>query len=214
MNNTVHRRAEHGLTLIELLIGIAVIGLLLVLAAPSFTSMIELQRLRGTNDQLVTDIQFLRTEAASRQEVTGISFGANSTMTCYVVHTCGSVAGADCSCDCTRATPATRCAAPRREVKVVQVPRSSKVEVASILAAGAPTVAERVTINPATGQLEAYFPIGLSGLPSPPINEFWAETSLSTGSSAQGSLQIRLGALGRPSVCSPGGIVKGPAPCP
>jgi type IV fimbrial biogenesis protein FimT len=206
--------AESGFTLIELLIGLAIMGVLLVLAAPSFTSMIEMQRLRGTSDQLVTDFQFMRAEAVSRQEVTGISFGSNGTMTCYVVHTCGTMASADCSCDCTAATPTTRCALPRREVKVVQLLRSSKVEVRPIQVGTSPSVAERVMVNPATGGLVAFFPIGLVLIPPDLTSGFWAETSLASGSSAAGSLQTRLSALGRPSVCAPGGVVKGPVACP
>lgn len=214
MTRRALRRVRRGFTLVELLIAVAVIALLLVLVAPSFSSMIDLQRLRGTNDQLVTDFQFLRTEAASRQEVTGISFGSNSTMTCYVVHTCGSVSGADCSCDCTQSSPTTRCIAPRREVRVVQLPRSGKVEVGSIRVGTSASVADRVMIDPATGGLIAYFPVVLTGPTPDPVQEFWSETSLATGASASGSLQIRLSSLGRPSVCSPGGAVKGPPACP
>jgi type IV fimbrial biogenesis protein FimT len=82
MNMRAPSAAESGFTLVELLIGFAVMAVLLVLAAPSFTSMIEMQRLRGTHDQLTADMQFMRTEAVSRQEVTGISFAENAAMSC------------------------------------------------------------------------------------------------------------------------------------
>ena len=214
MTQRTHRAAAGGFTLIELLIGFAIMAVLLVLAAPSFTSMIETQRLRGTNDQLTTDIQFMRAEAVSRQEVTGISFGENASMTCYVVHTCGTVTGDDCYCDCTQSSPTTRCLSPRREVKVVQLPRASKVEVKSVRVGTAALVANHVMINPATGAMEIFYPIPLTPVPTPTVTEFWAETSLSATANTAGALQTRVNLLGRPNVCAPGGVVKGPVACP
>lgn len=206
---------QRGLTLVELLIGIAVMALLMVLAAPSFTSMIEMQRLRGTSDQLTTDLQFLRSEAVSRQERTGISFASNASMTCYVVHTCGTINGIDCLCDCRGATPAARCGTgQKREIKVVQLPRSSKVEVKPVTVSGAALTADHVTIDPATGGMEIFYVIGLTPMPTPTVTEFWAEAALATGASTSGSLQTRINLMGRPTVCSPGGVVKGPTTCP
>jgi type IV fimbrial biogenesis protein FimT len=214
MNMHTRLHAENGFTLVELLIGFAVMAVLLVLAAPSFTSMIEMQRLRGTHDQLTTDIQFMRTEAASRQEVTGISFAEDASMTCYVVHTCGTVSGEDCFCDCRQSTPETRCLAPRREVKLVQVPRSSKVAVKSIQVGAAALTSTHVVIDPSTGAMQIYYPVPLTPTPTPTVAEFWAETSLSPTASTVGSLQTRINMMGRPNVCAPGGVVKGPTPCP
>lgn len=214
MKQVLAPRATAGFSLIEMLVAITIVGLLLMLVAPSFSGMMDRQRLRGTNDQLVTDLQLMRTEAVSRQEVAGISFGSNASMTCYVVHTCGGVAAADCGCDCTQATPETRCLYPRREVKLVRLLRSDKVEVQSIAVGSATSTAERVTIEPSTGALYAYFPVVLSGPTPSAMPEFWTQTSLTSSAAAEGSLQIRLGALGRPSVCAPGGLVSGPPACP
>lgn len=208
------RTAASGFTLVELLIGFAVMALLLVLAAPSFTSMIETQRLRGTNDQLMTDIQFMRAEAVSRQEVTGISFAENGSMTCYVVHTCGTVTGDDCYCDCRLSTPTTRCVSPRREVKLVQVPKSSKVEVRPVPVGAAALTANHVILDPATGEMKMFYVIGLTPVPIPTVTEFWAQTSLSPTASVGGALQTRVNLMGRPNVCAPGGVVKGPVQCP
>jgi prepilin-type N-terminal cleavage/methylation domain-containing protein len=206
---------QQGLTLFELLVGIAVMALLMVLAAPSFNSMIEMQRLRGTSDQLLTDVQFMRAEAVSRQEVTGISFATNSAMTCYIVHTCGSIDPADCFCDCRGATEAARCTGgQKREIKLVQVPRSSNVEVKSVPVSGAALTSDHVTINPATGAMSIFYPVPLTPIPTPTVTEFWAEVSLSSVASAQGSLQTRINPMGRPNVCAPGGVVKGPIACP
>jgi type IV fimbrial biogenesis protein FimT len=214
MNMRASSTAESGFTLVELLIGFAVMAVLLVLAAPSFTSMIEMQRLRGTHDQFTTDVQFMRTEAMSRQEVTGISFAENASMTCYIVHTCGTIDGTDCYCDCRQSTPETRCVAPRREVKVVQLLRSSKVEVRAVPVGSAALTSDHVVIVPSTGGMQIYYPVPLTPTPTPTVTEFWAETSLSATANTSGSLQTRVNLMGRPYVCAPGGVVKGPTPCP
>jgi len=212
MRATSHHQG--GLTLFELLIGMAVMALLMVLAAPSFTSMIEMQRLRGTSDQLLTDVQFMRAEAVSRQEVAGISFATNSSMTCYVVHTCGTIDPADCYCDCRPTDPALRCTGQKREIKLVQVPRSSNIEVKSVPVSGAALTSDHVTISPATGAMSIYYPVPLTPIPTPTVTEFWVEVSLSPTASATGSLQTRINPMARPNVCSPGGVVKGPVACP
>lgn len=204
---------ERGLTLIELMVVFAIVAIILVIAAPSFSSMIELQRLRGTNDQLVTDIQFLRTEAASRQEITGITFRENATMTCYIVHTCGDIAGVDCTCNCTLAE-GSRCVSPRREVRTVQLLKANNVIVKPAVVTGSLTAPSRVMIDPATGSMLAYFPVVIFGPTPDPLREFWAETTLTSGTNAGASVQTRLSAQGRPSICSPAGRVKGPAACP
>ena len=60
-----HRRGR-GLSLIELMVGLAIVAVLVLVAAPSLSRFIDLQRLRSISAALVTDIQFVRAEAASR----------------------------------------------------------------------------------------------------------------------------------------------------
>jgi hypothetical protein len=99
-------------------------------------------------------------------------------------------------------------------VKLVQVPRSSKVEVKSIQVGSAALTSTHVVILPSTGSMKIYYPVPLTPTPIPSVNEFWAETSLSATASTVGSLQARVNIMGRPTVCAPGGNVKGPTPCP
>ena len=83
-----------GFTLIELLVVVALIATILALAVPSFTSTLTRQRMEGIASELVTDIQYARSEAAQRNAAVGVVFGA----TCYSVYVLG-------------ANPATACAA-------------------------------------------------------------------------------------------------------
>lgn len=76
-----------GITLVEMMIVIAVAGVLLALAGPSFYELIRVQRLRGVAEQLTTDLQFARTEAATRNEMARFRYQTDSTRSCYVIFT-------------------------------------------------------------------------------------------------------------------------------
>ncbi len=56
-----------GFTLIEAMVVVAVLGVLLALAAPSFRSFIAAQQLKGAGNELLTDMVYARSEALARQ---------------------------------------------------------------------------------------------------------------------------------------------------
>jgi type IV fimbrial biogenesis protein FimT len=119
------RAAQGGFTLIELMVVVAVLGLLAMLVAPSFRDMILMQRLRGINSQVTTDMQFARSEAVSRGRIARVVLGSDANQTCYVIYTArdGGV-----RCDCTLgAGSACPVGAGWTEVRTVSVPRSSGV---------------------------------------------------------------------------------------
>lgn len=63
---------QRGITIIEVLIGIAIIGLLMALAAPSATTWIQNNQLRSAADSIFNGIQTARIEALKRN--TMVSF--------------------------------------------------------------------------------------------------------------------------------------------
>jgi type IV fimbrial biogenesis protein FimT len=124
-------RGLRGITIIELMVVVAIVAVISVLVAPSFSDMIVMQRLRGVNAQLVTDIQLARSEAVARGMYAGVNFSSDSSQTCYVIYAandlttpCNCLLGAGSACSSAGAV-----AANAVEVKTVSVPISSQVTV-------------------------------------------------------------------------------------
>ena len=85
--------ARHrGFTILELMIGVALLGLLMMLAFPTFTTMMNNARLRAVADSILAGLQGARAEALKRNQTAEFllmadvpddtafaSFGANTT---------------------------------------------------------------------------------------------------------------------------------------
>jgi type IV fimbrial biogenesis protein FimT len=68
-----------GMSLIELLIGLVIMGILLSLAAPSYMAWIQNTKIRTTAEGMLSGLQLARTEAVRRN--TQISFTLTDTLT-------------------------------------------------------------------------------------------------------------------------------------
>lgn len=90
-------RKQTGFTLMELMIVIAILGILTAIALPSFQSIIEKRRLVGATDNLFASLQYARSEAIKQNQP--IRFQFNTASWCFGIDDTGS------DCDCT--TPAT-----------------------------------------------------------------------------------------------------------
>lgn len=184
--------SARGLTIIELMIVVAVLGVLIALVAPSLRGMMSAQRVRGVNTELVTDLQHARSEAARRNQDVRVDFKAS----CYVAYV--DAVAPTSPCDCTLTPGINVCSGGQKEIKTVQLPPADGVALAVISSDGPVLNFSRssgaLLPTVAGGGTPDGFEVEVTGTP-------------------RGKLRTSVGMSGRPTVCSPDGSISGTAAC-
>lgn len=200
-----------GLTVIELMVVVVLLGVLIALVAPSMRGLITAQRVRGVNAELVTDLQYARSEAARRDRDVRVAFRSATSLTCYVLYVQADglpvedpllVNGGGAKCDCGRSgAPGDEvCIAEpgREEIKTVRVPRSTDVTLGVTSDDGPIIVFGRTS-----GRL---VPLTAGGATPEPF-------VVATTGAPRGQLRTTVNEAGRPSVCSPDASISGAPSC-
>lgn len=198
-------RANHqrGVTLIELMVTISIIGIILALVAPSFKQVIEAERLRGVHNQIVTDLQFARSEALLRRIPVHVAVRAQtgSTGACYVIF-------ADSNrnypwstaCDCSQPA-ASRCSsANTTEIRTVQLERSIGIDLAA-------PVLLRHGFDSESGALLVQLGEGESP-------NFASRYAVDSSFDAARKYRAHIDYSGRVATCAPPGSTVGVSACP
>lgn len=180
-------RRRGGFTLVELMIGIALVAVILTLAAPAFYDFILVQRLKSINSALVTDLQNARAEAATRGAFLRIVFRADDTQTCYTLYTLNYGGSTSSRCNCLLGAGAACTTGDTREVRTVQVLKSTGVQVSPT--AGVTAFA----FDNLTGSLWSI----PSDLAAVPVDSIVIEAKLDDAR----ILRTTINRSGRPSVC-------------
>jgi len=93
----MNRPKSAGFTLLEIMIVVAIIGILAAIAVPSYQDMLERNRLKQAAEGLKSDMQFARTEAIKRSNNVVVSRTTGSAgVWCYGLNI-------NSSCDCASA---------------------------------------------------------------------------------------------------------------
>jgi len=195
------RTRELGFTLIELMVVVALLAILAALAAPSFRNMIEMQRLRGINAQIVTDLQYVRGEAARRGVYGRVVFGAKSGQyTCYTLFVTRNDVNVRCDCaPASDATPVCPVGGQVEELKTVRVPTDSSVSVSVTVPPSDDPVGNAFAFDSVTGGLYA---IRTDLAPAP-----LASADVEARIDNDRRLLTKLVQTGRPQVCAPNAAV-------
>lgn len=85
-----HRFNQNGFTMIELVVTLAIFGIMLAIALPSFLSYLPTMRLKGAARDISSTLQSARMEAVSRNANCNVSFNINNksyTVSCINITT-------------------------------------------------------------------------------------------------------------------------------
>ncbi len=176
---------------------LSIIALLVVLAAPSFSQIIVMQRLRGVNAQFITDMQFARSEAVARSRDTRVNLATNGTQSCYVIY----IALDGVVCDCTLGAGAACNGTTGQELRTVTVPLSGGVS-----AKWPPEQDTKFGFDRVTGGLVS-LPNDSNPLPLASVQVEWFVDNARL-------LRNVLVQSGRPTVCAPNSTVMQVTACP
>jgi len=93
----MNKKQTAGFTLTELMVTIAIVGIIASMAVPSFQDMIERNRLKEAAESLKSDLMFARTEAIKQSTNLNVSIAINGSSWCYGIDEDNS------SCNCSTA---------------------------------------------------------------------------------------------------------------
>jgi prepilin-type N-terminal cleavage/methylation domain-containing protein len=82
-----------GFTIIELMITLTVLAIIIVVAVPSFSGILERRQLHGAGEKLFADLMYAKTEAIKRNTPVRVSFTGTGATWCY-----GMALNANCDC--------------------------------------------------------------------------------------------------------------------
>lgn len=133
------RKGQSGFTLIELMVVLAVLGVLTALALPSYSEIVERRKLNAAGENLFADLMYAKTEAIKRNLPIRLTFTGTGTTWCYGI-------AVNAACDCTDNVPACEI-----ESGVQKIVNQSDYEVVSVDAGDSTLANDFISFTPLRG---------------------------------------------------------------
>lgn len=196
------RRSQRAVSLIEGLVVITISALLLALTVPSFVDYIRVQRLKAVAAQLVTDLQYARSEAAARNQWVRIMPQTGVGGSCYTIYVT-SMVNQRCNCRLGAGSACTGFNASS-ELKTVVLPPQDRVQFSTFVSEGS------------DGTVGMAYDHVTGSLASPPTDGRelpMTSYGFSVSLDATRVIQITVNRVGRVTTCIPAGSTIGGDPC-
>lgn len=197
----LHKRAARGFTLLEIMITLAIMGIVLAIGIPSMSTFIDAKRLVGATEQVYEHIQQARLESIARSVPFYANFNADGSATWQY----GISATNNCDLTQTANTGASAC------VMVVDDGDGSVHGIGGVNDTG-DLMLTRFTSTDYTGITMAIdfggaTQIGFDNLRGTVQGGAGGDVTLTSAEGKQ--LKVKVGALGQLRICSPDGSVPG-----
>lgn len=181
----VRRQRGRGLTLIELMVTVGILGIVLAVAAPSLSDFMNKRRVRLVADELSTLMVYARSEAGLRNRRVNVFFSSGSSQSCYTIAEFSALGRCDCS-----STPI--CTGGFLQLKTVSIPALTGVSLKP---------SQDLKYDTGNPDVEGYaMAFMVPSLQTAPNN---VTVGISGGRGYQ--LRMQLSPLGRPTLCTPNG---------
>lgn len=191
---------SRGLTLVELLVVMVVAAILLIIAVPSAQDFILMQRLRGINAQLVTDLQYARSEAPLRNQNVSLYFQSNASRSCYVIYTSTQTPALQANrCECLNSAESV-CGNGAKALRTVRLPASDGVRLRLPAGQGFGFAYDHIAGGIVAIGRDIY---------GNPLGSFRVESYIDDTR----VLRNDIGQAGRVTVCAPSSTTVGAPPC-
>jgi type IV fimbrial biogenesis protein FimT len=204
-NKKFSNQSMRGVTLLELLISVSIMGIIISLAAPNFSQFGINQRLIGAAEQVYEHMQQARSEAVSRNVTTYLNYAADGTTTwTYGMSSVTSL----CNVALTDPTAASACVMVVDDGDGTLDPGDASVDSGDL-------VLYRYTRGEFTdvAMTTTLFSSGTTQILFDSVRRTSTSGRVTLTGGNGNSLRVNISLLGRVSVCSPGGTIENYGTC-
>jgi Tfp pilus assembly protein FimT len=194
-SSTLGSRRLAGLTLVEILVGLGVLAILIAVAVPSMSDLLERRRVIAAAEELVSLLNYAKAETNSLDKQLAVHTEAdpNNRMSCVAVTTSG---GFDSRCKCYNPVDNMCPNSALRGLRAFQLPLDY-VRFSAHANWSDPHVTDQIFLS-----REHNEPLGASG--------YYFEV---VGQKRGYTLQVQMNAAGRVKLCAPNGDFSGYPRC-